>query len=560
MKRTTVISFACLVTVCVAMPACFEQETPSDELVAYQKQSPDAIHGQAHFSLNGLGNLSVAGLISNNIIPVKLYGTALLLVDQKENGGEIRGDRLPEVMQKYGFLRAENSANWNKTAGPEPKKTGSLGLIHATLERNIFGREYKLETAGFTCAVCHSGMTYDAQGRATGRAWMGTGNSSLNLDRYFNDVYRGLKLGIADQTKFMEQIHKAFPDISVEEARTIKGGLLPLVRREVKRLSKMDRAMPFPNGGPGLTNGVGAFKRNADLIADPDTFDAGEASFVSVPDISDRGFRSSLLVDGVYAPKGQTRFETIDAARAKDPRHLQQLAGVAAFFTYPAMGTPLKNIEPHIGDVNVIFDFLKVLRPPTYPGEIDANLALRGETVYSQSCAACHGTYSAGIDQPRLQSFPNRLVPQNELGTDPTRWKRFDSGLKKYVDARIFAKYIDASSEVGGYVAPILSGVWQTAPYLHNGSVPTLWHLMHPEHRPMRFQHGGHDLDLKNVGIKLEPNAKGELVFPADVKPWAGSAMFDASGPGRSNKGHEAPFRDLTEDQKNALLEYLKLL
>jgi hypothetical protein len=57
------------------------------------------------------------------------------------------------------------------------------------------------------------------------------------------------------------------------------------------------------------------------------------------------------------------------------------------------------------------------------------------------------------------------------------------------------------AANIGGYVAPILNGVWATAPYLHNGSVPTLWHLMHPESRPCRFEVGGHKLDSTKVGI-----------------------------------------------------------
>ncbi len=65
------------------------------------------------------------------------------------------------------------------------------------------------------------------------------------------------------------------------------------------------------------------------------------------------------------------------------------------------------------------------------------------------------------------------------------------------------SRYVTAANN-GGYVAPILNGVRATTPYLHNGSVPTPWHLMHPESRPRRFEVDGHKLDFTKVEIAGE--------------------------------------------------------
>jgi hypothetical protein len=95
------------------------------------------------------------------------------------------------------------------------------------------------------------------------------------------------------------------------------------------------------------------------------------------------------------------------------------------------------------------------------------------------------------------------------------------------------------------YKARPLDGIWATAPYLHNGSVPTLWELLQePDKRMKVFYVGRRDFDPKNVG------------FESATGPY----KFDTSLRGNSNSGHAAGTRELTEPQKRALLEYLKTL
>jgi len=100
------------------------------------------------------------------------------------------------------------------------------------------------------------------------------------------------------------------------------------------------------------------------------------------------------------------------------------------------------------------------------------------------------------------------------------------------------------------YESRVLYGIWATAPYLHNGSVPNLWQLLlPPERRSPSFMVGSRKYDEKNVGyVTTEtPYKDGTLVVGA------------GAAPGNSNAGHDYT-QGLTDDDRRALLEYLKTL
>jgi hypothetical protein len=113
-----------------------------------------------------------------------------------------------------------------------------------------------------------------------------------------------------------------------------------------------------------------------------------------------------------------------------------------------------------------------------------------------------------------------------------------------------------------------LNGVWATAPYLHNGSVPSLYWLLRPaSERPTKFCVGASDFDPKNVGLAPRTEgaadcAIGETVFStrdADGKPIAGNGngghSFENGGSGAGIIG-----RALNEGERYDLIEYLKTL
>ena len=209
-------------------------------------------------------------------------------------------------------------------------------------------------------------------------------------------------------------------------------------------------------------------------------------------------------------------------------------------------------------DFREVYRFLEELRPPKFPLAVDAEKASRGKVVFEKTCASCHGTYQPSESSNRnIGKYPEQVVDIDDVKTDRVR---FDSLSPKHRDAygkSWFADYGKQSTynEVAGYVAPPLDGIWASAPYLHNGSVPTLWHLLHPQQRPKVWRRIAQSMDEEAIGLVVESLDEVPKKLSNAERRW----YFDTSLEGKSAQGHDYP-DELTEDQKSDLLEYLKTL
>jgi mono/diheme cytochrome c family protein len=203
------------------------------------------------------------------------------------------------------------------------------------------------------------------------------------------------------------------------------------------------------------------------------------------------------------------------------------------------------------------------LGAPRWPqdvfGPLEPARLERGREHFARHCQGCH---DAGQD----------VIPLAQVGTDGNRARSFAAkvgdlefpaalqDLLARVKQRAYAREGMTAEEIRpleprivywrapvGYVARPLEGIWATAPYLHNGSVPTLWDLLQPASaRPTRFPMGQREYDPDKVGYVTEMSEPPRFTF-------------DVSMPGNSNAGHEYG-TDLSEDEKRDLLEYLKSL
>jgi len=173
--------------------------------------------------------------------------------------------------------------------------------------------------------------------------------------------------------------------------------------------------------------------------------------------------------------------------------------------------------------------------PPQYPFPIDSKLATAGEAVYlARKCGACH--------DPGGPSY-GKVTPIGDIGTDRQRLDLFsESLLSKFAtvgQGRPWQFHNYRKSD--GYANTALDGIWARGPYLHNGSVPTLFDLLAtPGERPNTFFRGCDTFDPERVGFVCTDGF-----------------AFDTGRPGNSSGGHLYG-TDLTLTERHALIEYLK--
>jgi hypothetical protein len=239
-----------------------------------------------------------------------------------------------------------------------------------------------------------------------------------------------------------------------------------------------------------------------------------------------------------------------------------------------------------------IQDWFYKLKAPQWPeavlGKLDAARVARGAAVYSRDCLACHALSDRNDAKRELKAT---LTPLATVGTDPRMVRNFlDAsaasgpwqGAKEAVvagpalGARVPTIQLVAHAAIGAtlrhplaavhdaavswhtvykagiaahpdyYKARPLSGIWASAPYLHNGSVPTLAEMLKPpSQRVAKFWVGGRELDPVAVGNESDEGPNRSLL--------------DTSLPGNSNAGH-AFGTQLPDEEKRDLLEYLKSL
>ncbi|MDP9784008.1 di-heme-cytochrome C peroxidase [Pseudomonas fluorescens] len=287
---------------------------------------------------------------------------------------------------------------------------------------------------------------------------------------------------------------------------------------------------------------------------------------------------------------------------------------------FDAQGKPLQGDARYpssvrVRDLNKIEETLQLLKPPVWPeallGAIDKPLAAKGRALFSENCAGCHvPKVVQGPDRPVQQLH---MLPVQVIGTDPGTANniadhRFDltslqwdpaelaklevqlhptptepldlsqlsvaKGLA-YVTAFVENRaYRDAGvtpaerpaldgfglpigvRELRAYKARPLAGVWATPPFLHNGSVPTIYQLLSPQdERATTFYKGNFEYDPRHLGYRTEAFTNGFL--------------FDTRITGNHNSGHEFRAgergngvigRLLQPQERWALLEYLKVL
>jgi mono/diheme cytochrome c family protein len=204
-----------------------------------------------------------------------------------------------------------------------------------------------------------------------------------------------------------------------------------------------------------------------------------------------------------------------------------------------------REVDSHFNDV---LAYIQSLRAPAYPKQLNRSLVKEGGILFVQNCSKCHGSYgNAG-------KYPNLLIPESVIGTDSMLFKSNyqSSQFIDWFNNSWFAQgdHPARLEPFDGYIAPPLDGIWITAPYLHNGSVPDLETLLNSKERPKYWSR-----DFDNPQYNYEDPGWKYQVHTAPE----GTTVYNTTLPGYGNYGHT--FGDkLSNGERKAIIEYLKTL
>ncbi len=325
---------------------------------------------------------------------------------------------------------------------------------------------------GVTCHACHTGV-------ANSQPTFGGGNSMQDLNLFLRDM---LPLGyVASVASLANLTHT----------------------RGTNNASDVNLAFAFPDS---ITN-LWTLPELLGLIT------SGSTGSMDSPNWWNMGHRPVKFVDGMFP---------MDAPRV-DMVFYTPIAGLFGFASGP-LGEAGQDWMRENGPM--INTWVDTLKSPAYPQAIDTAKAEQGAALFHEldlwsrpnavdrpaegngSCASCHGAYSPRyvndtnyLATPALEGVAGYITPQRIIAADPARLDTNNEMMQR-AGAKNFFGYPQTygtdqdctpqnqqrlRDQMGGrelgYLAPPLYGVWASAPYMHNGSIPNVWEVLKPSDR-----------------------------------------------------------------------------
>ena len=485
-------------------------------------------------------------------------------------------------MQKYRYLpEAPNVRN------PDGLPVGFVADAGSSLPGHLVRDQRSL---GLTCAACHT-TQINYQGTAMR---IDGGPAMADFEGFLTALTGALQATARDDAKFSRFAGKILGGGAGDAQKTELRAELRRVAAERAAYDKVN-ASSVPYGFARL-DAFGRIFNNALTLVDKRNGVKPNAS-VSYPHLWDAPREDFVQWTGIAS----------NASIGPLTRNVGEVVGVFAHID-PGHQPPDLGYRTSVrlGNLLALETRLKSLESPVWPekilGPIDRGLAARGKKVFEKDCRECHtaivrddpdrqaithsfpigdvktdaltaqnilngrgktgflkGTFEYVIAGDRfgdeapalgivtntvLRTLIGELVPLRVGGSEKERFIRLQGEL---VNRKIDAKALMSRDGEGPklqYKARPLNGIWATAPYLHNGSVPSLSELLlPPEQRSKKFAVGRREFDPQNVGFQT-----------ADAP---GTFTFDTARAGNSNSGHVYGTTRSADDRK-ALLEYLK--
>ncbi len=511
--------------------------------------------------------------------------------------------RLPEYLARFGFLvdpQQKASAN----------NPGNLPVGFARHENPGNASEHYLD---ITCAACHTGEL-----RIKGQAVRIDGGSAQHVLPSSVPTLRGGSFGQAlvaslastyyNPWKFERFARQVLGDDYEARREQLRSEFKTSLNTFVKvAWNDTHRGLYPTEEGPGRTDAFGRIANATfgDAIS-PANYRVADAP-VDYPQLWDMWTFDWVQWNGsAQQPMARNIGEALGVG--------------ATLNFFDGNGQPLQGAERYpssvrVRDLHAIEETLQQLKPPTWPedlfGAIDKPLAAKGRALFAENCVGCHVPRQSQEGERWVQHL--HMLPVDVIGTDPNAANnvashRFDLSALQWdvkelekMDVRLHPEpkapldlsqlsvakglaYVTAFVEnraysdaqitpeekprMDGFGLPIgvrekvaykarpLAGVWATAPFLHNGSVPSIYQLLSPQdERATTFYKGTLEYDPRHLGYRTEPFTNGFL--------------FDTRISGNHNSGHEFRAgargngvigRLLQPEERWALLEYLKVL
>ncbi len=472
-----------------------------------------------------------------------------------------------EIVERYRLIPDTNNTN-------NPERL-PVGLVKEVAPDGEF--------IGVTCAACHTGqITFNgAKMRIDG------GPAMHSINGFFGEMFEALGATAVNPLKFRRFAKTVLGErdslgergrLKLQMAAALKTTFAVIIKGELKHLYPTEE-------GFGRLDALG---RGGNLVLARAIGD-------------DRNFAVANAPVGFPHLWGTPFFDWVQyngSIQQPMARNIGEALGVNAPVILKGNPASLFQSAVNVQNLYLLEEQVKKLRPPRWPeeilGRINKGKAGRGEALYSQHCAACHESRLAAPNEFGKQFLRINMFPLEVIGTDPTDAANFNKRVARTgqlalppvglpptvtaasaleaVSSRIAERKYDElhippekQNEMNGfranriraplaYRARNMDGIWATAPYLHNNSVPNLYQLLMPaDRRDTKFYVGNLEFDPGVVGFK--------------TAKFTGGFEFLTSIAGNSNAGHE--FRDgprgkgvigplFTDEERWAIVEFLK--
>jgi hypothetical protein len=477
----------------------------------------------------------------------------------------------PEEHFKYGSLGGERESGipyWIWKVLPkvfpeylpgkkyEPgKEYASMGFLYegdkdlpvGVSRRNTQG----IDRVFVNCAACHAGSVREAPGKIR-VIYAGMPSNTVDLEAFQRFIFACAEDPRFTAERLLPEIEAIGGDYDPINTFLMRFYAIPFMRERLLMLKYRFRFIEWePDQGPGRTD---TFNPAKTLISYPlEELETREiVGLCDLPSIWLQGPRRDRRMN-LHWDGNQPKMEE---------RNKNAAFGAGAF-------PPTIDLE----QLQRIEDWLTTKEPPRYPFPKNEELIKKGKPLYEQHCAGCHGLNGRDFSG----KYVGEVTPIEHVKTDRHRLDSFTYELASTLST-IYTGYpwrFRHFHKTFGYANSPLDGIWLRAPYLHNGSVPTLRDLLNPaSQRPHVFYRGYDVFDQEKVGFVSEETkftADGRSVAePNDPRHYFKFDTQEKKGPpngtprdrneGNSNAGHEGGDygTELSPAEKDAIVEYLK--